>query len=78
MPAVMPPTDAASRSKERMAKTSQRVRQQRTQKFKTRNYHRCRRCGRPRAYFRKFGLCRICLREVAHEGQVPGLTKSSW
>ena len=47
-----------------MAKTSQRVRQPRTPKYKTRNYNRCRRCGRPRAYLRKFGLCRICLREV--------------
>lgn len=61
-----------------MAKTSQVVRQRRTAKFKTRDYNRCRRCGRPRAYLRKFGLCRICLREVAHEGHVPGLTKSSW
>jgi small subunit ribosomal protein S14 len=61
-----------------MAKTSQRVRQQRTNKYKTRNYNRCRRCGRARAYFRKFGLCRICLREQAHEGFVPGMTKSSW
>jgi small subunit ribosomal protein S14 len=54
------------------------VRQRREAKYKTRNYNRCKRCGRPRAYFRKFGLCRICLREVAHEGYVPGLTKSSW
>ena len=61
-----------------VAKTSQVVRQQRQSKYKTRNYNRCKRCGRPRAYFRKFGLCRICLREVAHEGYVPGLTKSSW
>ena len=61
-----------------MAKTSQRVRQQRTPKFKTRNNSRCRRCGRSRAYMRKFGLCRICLREHAHEGHIPGLTKSSW
>ena len=61
-----------------MAKTSQVVRQQRPQKYKTRNYHRCRRCGRPRAFYRKFGLCRICLRELAHEGMIPGLTKSSW
>ena len=45
-----------------MAKTSQRVRQRRKPKFKTRGYNRCRRCGRPRAYYRKFGLCRICLR----------------
>ena len=55
-----------------MAKTSQVVRQQRGAKYKTRNYNRCRRCGRPRAYFRKFGLCRICLREIAHEGMIPG------
>ncbi len=61
-----------------MAKTSQTVRQRRPAKYTTRNYNRCRRCGRPRAFLRKFGLCRICLREVAHDGQVPGLTKSSW
>ncbi len=61
-----------------MAKTSQWVRQQRPQKFQTREYHRCRRCGRPRAYLRKFGMCRICVRELAHEGMIPGLTKSSW
>jgi small subunit ribosomal protein S14 len=50
-----------------MAKTSQRVRASRPQKYKTRNYTRCRRCGRSRAVFRKFGLCRICLRELAHQ-----------
>jgi small subunit ribosomal protein S14 len=61
-----------------MAKKSQVVRQQRPQKFKSREYNRCRRCGRPRAYLRKFGLCRICVREIAHEGMIPGLTKSSW
>lgn len=61
-----------------MAKTSKIVRQGREPKYKTRKHNRCRRCGRPRAYFRKFGLCRICLREVAHRGQIPGLTKSSW
>ena len=61
-----------------MAKTSKVVRSQRPQKFKTREHNRCRRCGRSRAYFRKFGLCRICLREQAHEGYIPGLTKSSW
>ena len=47
-------------------------------KFKTRAYTRCRKCGRPRAVYRKFGLCRICLREMAHEGYIPGMTKSSW
>ena len=61
-----------------MAKTSLRVKQSRPNKFKTREYHRCKRCGRSRAYFRKFGLCRICLRELAHEGLIPGVTKSSW
>ena len=61
-----------------MAKTSQKVRQGRKAKFKSREYNRCRRCGRPRAYYRKFGLCRICLRNAAHEGYVPGMTKSSW
>jgi len=61
-----------------MAKTSQIVRQQRGSKYSTRNYNRCRRCGRARAYYRKFGLCRICLREISHEGMIPGMTKSSW
>ena len=61
-----------------MAKTSQVVRQKRGSKYKTREYHRCKNCGRPRAYLRKFGLCRICLRNIAHEGMIPGLTKSSW
>lgn len=49
-----------------------------TPKFKVRAYTRCLRCGRPRAVFRKFGLCRVCLRELAHRGEIPGLTKSSW
>ena len=61
-----------------MAKTSLRVKQTRTPKFKTRAYTRCNRCGRPRAVYRKFGVCRICLRELAHNGQIPGMTKSSW
>lgn len=61
-----------------MAKTGLRVKQARPAKFKTREYHRCKRCGRSRAYFRKFGLCRICLRELAHQGHIPGVTKSSW
>jgi small subunit ribosomal protein S14 len=61
-----------------VAKTSQRVRQGRPAKFKTRAYSRCNRCGRARSVYRKFGLCRICLREMAHQGQIPGMTKSSW
>lgn len=47
-------------------------------KFKVRSYYRCRRCGRPRGYLRKFGMCRICVRELAHLGELPGITKSSW
>jgi len=47
-------------------------------KYKTRKYNRCIRCGRRRGFFRKFGICRICLRELGHEGKIPGLTKSSW
>jgi small subunit ribosomal protein S14 len=54
------------------------IKQRRPQKFKTRMYSRCNRCGRPRAVFRKFGLCRICLRTLAHQGSIPGMTKSSW
>ena len=61
-----------------MAKTSLVVKQRRPQKFKVRNYTRCNRCGRPRSVFRKFGLCRICLRDLAHQGVIPGMTKSSW
>ncbi|HQD38913.1 MAG: type Z 30S ribosomal protein S14 [Firmicutes bacterium] len=61
-----------------MAKTSQKVRQQRTPKFAVRKYNRCRICGRPRGYMRKFGLCRICFRELAHRGEIPGVTKASW
>jgi small subunit ribosomal protein S14 len=61
-----------------MAKTSQVVKQRRKSKYKTRAYNRCSRCGRSRAYFRKFGLCRLCLRDAAHRGYVPGMTKSSW
>ena len=47
-------------------------------KFKVRRYSRCRLCGRPRAVFRKFGLCRICLRTLAHKGEIPGVVKASW
>jgi small subunit ribosomal protein S14 len=61
-----------------VAKKSLVNKQQRAPRFKVRQYTRCRRCGRPRAVYRKFGLCRICLRELAHNGQIPGMTKSSW
>jgi small subunit ribosomal protein S14 len=61
-----------------VAKKSLIIKQRRGSRFKVRNYSRCNRCGRPRAVFRKFGLCRICLRDLAHEGAIPGMTKSSW
>jgi small subunit ribosomal protein S14 len=61
-----------------MAKKSLVVKQSRTPRFKVRAYTRCNKCGRPRAVFKKFGLCRICLRTLAHQGSIPGMTKSSW
>jgi len=61
-----------------LAKISLMVKAARTPKFKARKYHRCRRCGRRRAYMRKFQLCRICFRELASEGKIPGVIKASW
>ena len=69
-----------------MAKLSKLVQQRRMRvaraagqlTFRSRYYNRCGRCGRARAYYRKFDLCRICLRELALEGKIPGMTKSSW
>ncbi len=61
-----------------MAKTSTKVRSTRTPKFKSRVVRRCFRCGRKRAFMRDFGLCRICFREAANEGRIPGVKKSSW
>ncbi|MBJ7459830.1 MAG: type Z 30S ribosomal protein S14 [Solirubrobacterales bacterium] len=61
-----------------MAKTSLKVKQSRPQKYSSREYTRCNKCGRPRSVYRKFGICRICLRELAHQGYIPGMTKSSW
>jgi len=61
-----------------MAKTSMIVKSQRKPKFKVRQHNRCGNCGRPRAYMRKFGLCRICFRELALQGKLTGVVKSSW
>ena len=61
-----------------MAKKALIAKQQRTPKFKVRGYTRCSRCGRQRAVYRRFGLCRICFRDMAHRGELPGITKSSW
>ena len=61
-----------------MAKTSLKIKAARKPKFGVRGYTRCNRCGRPRSVDRKFGLCRVCLRELALRGDLPGVTKSSW
>ncbi len=61
-----------------MAKTSLIVKALRKPKFKVRGYTRCQICGRPRAVYRKFMLCRICFRSLAHEGKIPGVRKASW
>ena len=61
-----------------MAKTSKMVQATRTPKFTVRGYNRCPLCGRPRAFLRKFRMCRICFRNRALAGEIPGVTKSSW
>ena len=61
-----------------MAKTSLINKSKAKPKFSTRAYRRCNLCGRPRAVYRKFGICRICLREHALLGQIPGMRKASW
>jgi small subunit ribosomal protein S14 len=61
-----------------VAKKSIIAKAKRVQKYKTRNYNRCRICGRPRGFLRKFEMCRICFRKLASEGMIPGITKSSW
>ena len=61
-----------------MAKTSLIVRANREPKYSVRKVNRCKLCGRPRAYMRKFALCRLCFRKLALEGDVTGVTKSSW
>lgn len=60
-----------------MAKKSMIEREKR-RKYAVRVRNRCYRCGRPRAYMRRFGLCRICFRQLANEGKIPGVVKSSW
>ena len=61
-----------------MAKKSMIAKAKRAPKFSVRSVNRCNRCGRPRAFYRQFGLCRICVRQLAHAGELPGVTKSSW
>ena len=61
-----------------MAKKALIEKSRRTPKFKVRAYTRCERCGRPHAVYRRFKLCRVCLREMVHAGEVPGVKKASW
>ena len=61
-----------------MAKKSLIAKSLRPPKYRVQEYHRCGLCGRPRAFMRKFGMCRICFRTLAAEGRIPGITKSSW
>ena len=61
-----------------MAKKSMINRQEKKQRFSTREYTRCSICGRPKAVLRKYGICRICFRELAYKGQIPGVKKASW
>jgi len=61
-----------------MSVKAQIIKSQKKPKFKTRVVRRCFRCGRKRGYMRKFGLCRICFRELANRGLIPGVKKSSW
>jgi small subunit ribosomal protein S14 len=61
-----------------MATKAQIAKAKRDPKFSSRRIRRCQLCGRPRAVYRKFGVCRICLRNLANEGKVPGMKKASW
>lgn len=61
-----------------MAKKSKIAQAKRKPKYAVRAYNRCERCGRPRAYLRRFGMCRICVRELAARGELPGVRKASW
>ena len=61
-----------------MAKTSKIVASKRKPKFSTRKHNRCRQCGRPRGYLRKFQMCRVCFRTLALRGEIPGVIKASW
>ncbi|HEX9934113.1 MAG TPA: type Z 30S ribosomal protein S14 [bacterium] len=61
-----------------MARKTMIVKAQKRPKFKTRQHNRCFRCGRARAYIRKYNLCRLCFRELALNGEIPGVKKASW
>lgn len=61
-----------------MARKGLVVKNEKKSKYKVRHRNRCKLCGRPRGYLRKFGICRICFRDLVHRGEIPGVKKSSW
>ncbi len=61
-----------------MARKALKIKQQREQKFSTREYTRCTLCGRPHAVLKKYGICRVCFRKMANNGEIPGVKKASW
>mgnify|MGYP004464459617 CR=1 FL=1 len=61
-----------------MARKALKIKQQREQKFSTREYTRCTICGRPHAVLKKYGICRVCFRKMANNGEIPGVKKASW
>lgn len=61
-----------------MARKAMIAKQRKHQKFSSREYNRCKICGRPHAYMRKYGICRVCFRNMASNGEIPGVKKASW
>lgn len=61
-----------------MARLALKLKAAKKSKFSVRDYHRCKLCGRSGSYIRLFGMCRLCFREQAHKGNLPGVTKASW
>ena len=61
-----------------MARKAMSLNEKEEPKFSTRDYNRCKICGRPHAYLRDYGVCRICFRELAYKGEIPGVRKASW
>jgi small subunit ribosomal protein S14 len=63
---------------ETLAKKSMIIKREKTPRYRVRVHNRCKLCGRPHAYLRKYGICRLCFRELAYKGQIPGIKKASW
>jgi small subunit ribosomal protein S14 len=69
---------SSKRRDTRMARKAMVLKSQKTPRFQVRIHNRCRLCGRPHAFMRKYGICRLCFRQLAHKGQIPGVKKASW